>query len=1055
MPLADTDKVEFIIKKPFMKKSLLLFLMVLVTTSLWSQVLITGVVKDEAGEPIPGVSVILKSDQSDKPFGTITDTGGKYSLTLSSKQGVLIFSFIGMETIERSFSGNAVINVNMLNSSVGLNEVVAVGYGSQRKASVVGAISTISTKDLKQSSSANLINGLAGRLSGLTTVQRSGQPGADDPKIYIRGRGTWVDSDPLFIVDGVERESISNIDPNEIETVSILKDASATAVYGVKGANGVILVTTRRGTNAKPVVSFSALTGVQVPTRIPQHLRSYNTASLKNEAILNDFASQIYNTDGTLKVTQEEATSIIKQNGGFSPNDLAAFKSGTADKYYYPDVDWWGELIRPATPQQQYNLNVTGGTESAKYFVSVGYLTQEGIFKTESNTTNFNFNRFNLRSNLDLEVTSDLTFSMNLAARIEDRNLPNGSTWNPSGDPFYAINKAAPYETAIINPDGRPGYGINKLNAWAGLNKTGYQNTQTDVLEAAFVFKYDLGKLVKGLSAKGQIAYDSYYNDQKKYGQEVMWSSIVSEPGDPYAYEYNGKDEPFNYLGGGTWVDDKLYYDASLFYEKSISDHNVTALVLFNQTNERRSGTFIPYRYSGLVGRLTYNFDNRYMSEFNMGYNGSENFSPDKRFGFFPSVSLGWLMSEESFIKDNLTGITALKIRGSYGKVGNDKIGGNRFMYVQSFYSKTAWKPEAGAKFGYDANNREFIYESAAANPNVTWETATKSNLAVELNIKNSLLTFTGDLFFENREDILMAPQTIPSYFGVAPPAANIGKTENKGFDLEFAHRLKLSENFEYWVKGNFGFAKNKIIDKDEPPAKLEWQKEEGQSIGQYQGYISEGFFNDWDEIANSPEQVGEAPHPGDLKYKDLNSDGIIDYKDQTYIGYTDVPNINYGFSVGFNTHGFDFSVLLQGTEQSSYYIGDGLMFEFTNKNGKLLDHHLDRWAYYTDPYTGQLVDTRATAKYPRLTTDGSNPNQKVSTFFLLDNSYLKLRNIEVGYTFDKTWLKKVNISSLRLYATGQNLHTWTKVEQIDPEGGGNENYPQMSIYSVGLNVTF
>ncbi|MDA3929830.1 MAG: TonB-dependent receptor [Prolixibacteraceae bacterium] len=1040
-----------------MKNFLLLLFLIMLSLTGFAQSVLTGTVETESGELIPGVTVLLKGSRGDATQGTVTDLDGNFSLKLIDKTGVLVFSFIGLETIEKDFQGNAHLKIVMKSKGVDLDEIVAVGYGSQRRASVVGAISTVSTKDLVQSPTANLGNALAGRLPGLTTIQTSGQPGDDDPQIFIRGRATWVDSNPLYIIDGVERESITNIDPNEIETVSILKDASATAVYGVKGANGVIIITTRRGKNQKPVVSFTSLSGVQVPTRIPNFLRSYDTAKLKNEAILNDYYTDVFNDDGTLKMNTEDVTSLLRQNGGFSADDLAAFKSGTADSYYYPDVDWWEELVRKFTPQQQYNLNISGGSNAARYFVSVGYLNQEGIFKTDSKTTNFGFNRYNLRSNLDLDVTEDLTFSINLAARFENKSLPNGGTWNSEGDALGVINHQAPYEAAILNPDGRPAYGENKTNGWAALNKTGYMQQQNYVVESSFEFKYDLSKLIQGLSIKSKVAYDSYFYDEKRYGEQVMWSHLISQPGEPYNYEFEGADEPFNYLWGDSNEHQKTYLDASIYYDRTFDKNNITALLLYNQSDYRAGGD-IPYRYSGLVSRLTYNYNQKYFTEFNLGYNGSENFAPGKRFGFFPSFSLGWLLSEENFIKEGAPYVSVLKLRGSYGLVGNDKIGGNRFLYIQDFTSKTSGTSEVGAKFGPDAENREYIYETAASNPNVTWEKARKANIGLEGAFLNDLLSFNADVFYEQRTDILMSRQTVMSYFGVDAPPANIGETENKGFEFNLTHRKKLGNDFNYWIKANISYAKNKIINKDEPPNMVPWQKDEGQSIGQFQGYMVDGYFQDWDDVANSPEQIGTAVRPGDLKYIDYNDDGVIDDKDRTYIGYTGVPNLNYGFSMGVNFADFDFSVLFQGTEFSNMYIGDGMMFEFTNKNGKLLDHHLNRWAYYTDPFTGEFIDTRATATYPRL-NNGVSPNQKVSTFFLLDNSYLKLRNIEFGYTFNGNLLKKMNLSKLRIYCTANNLLTWTKVKQVAPEGnpewGFGQNYPQMAVYSFGLNVTF
>ena len=1051
-----------------MKNYLLLLFLMVTSLAGFAQVVVTGTVQSENGEFIPGVTVLLKGSRDKATQGTVTNFDGKFSLELSENNGVLIFSFIGMETVEKSFQGNSKLIVVLKSQAIDLEEIVAVGYGSQRRASVVGAISTVSTKELVQSPTANLGNALVGRLPGFTAVQTSGQPGDDDPKMFIRGRATWVDSNPLFVVDGIERESITNIDPNEIETVSILKDASATAVYGVKGANGVIIVTTRRGKNEKPEVNFTSLIGFQTPTRVPNFLRSYETAKLKNEAILNDYYTDVFNNDGTLKMSTEDVTSLLQQNGGFSAADLAAYKSGTADPYYYPDVDWWAELVKQFTPQRQYNLNVSGGSDAARYFLSAGYLNQEGIFKTEGKGTNFDFNRFNLRSNIDLNVTKDLTVSMNLSARFEDRRLPNGGTWNPKGSALGVINHMAPYESPILNPDGRPAYGANLSNGWAELNKKGYQQENNTIVESSFIFKYDLNRLLNGLSIKSQVAYDSYFFDSKKYDEQVMWSKLISQPGEPYEYEFQGSDIPFTYLWGESKENSKVYIDASLYYDRAFGDNNVTALVLYNQSeslysqSDYRWGGGVPYRYSGLVSRLTYDYSQKYFAEFNLGYNGSENFAPGKRFGFFPSYSLGWLISEESFVKGNLPNLTKLKVRGSFGLVGSDKIneklGDGRFLYLQDYTATTPGAPNPGAKFGRDAEGREIIYETEASNPNVTWEKAKKSNIGLEGSMFRDFISFNADLFYERRTDILMPRQTVMSYFGVDAPPANIGETENKGFEFDVTHRKKIGEKFNYWVKGNLSYAKNKIINKDEPPNKVSWQKVEGHSIDQFQGYIVQGYFKDWDDIENSPEQIGAAVRPGDLKYVDINNDGQIDDFDQTYIGYSKIPDMTYGFSFGFDYAGFDFSVLFQGTERSSMYIGDGMMFEFINRNGKLLDHHQNRWAYYTDPFTGELVDTRATASYPRL-NNGTNPNQKVNSYFLLDNSYLKLKNIELGYSLDSKLLDKVNIAKLRVYCTANNVFTWTKVKQVAPEGdptwGYGSNYPQLSVYSFGLNVTF
>lgn len=1026
---------------------------IIATGAIYSQqTQLSGKVSDENGDGIPGVTVVLKNATGAMGAGTITDALGNYRLNVKEKSGVLHFSFIGMEDVDRPFNGSAVINVKMGSSTFELGEAVVVGYGVQKKESVVGAISTVSSKDLLQSPASNLSNALAGRLAGLTTVQNTGQPGKDDASLYIRGRSTWVNAKPLIIVDGIERENYTQVDANEVETISILKDASATAVYGVRGANGVLIITTKRGAEQKPEVSLSAEFGLQQPTRLPKFLRSYETALLRNESYLNDG----YPADQL----------------PFQPAALEAFRT-KSDPYHYPDVDWYDEVLRKVSPQSRYNINVRGGTKAVKYFVSAGYFNQEGLFNTNLHSdynTNFAFKRFNYRSNLDIDVTRDLKVTLNIAARLEDSNEP-GSTGYANAEKqnaFAPLTRTPPYETPVFQANGKPGIGNMGLNPWLTVNGFGYTTDKKDVVETSLMLNYDLHKITKGLTTKILLSFDSYYTEQKRFSQNTAAYRLDSAPGEQDVYTVVGEDTELKYDGGGMGNYRKTYGEASLGYNRDFGRNKVTGLVLLNMEDKRYGGDLVPYRFMGLVSRLTYSFDNRYLSELNMGYNGSENFARGNRFGLFPSLSLGWLMSNEEFFRDNVDWVSSLKLRGSIGKVGNDRIGGDRFMYLEEYSTRQSWISPSLPYFGSSGSTAPIIFQSRTANPYLTWETALKYNAGLDLYLLRNRLSVVVDLFLENRKDILMDRESVQQYVGIKPAAGNLGKTQNKGCDIEIGYRDKTSNGLGYWVKGIYSFARNKVVYKDEPANKPEWQKAEGNPINQFFGYKVLGFFDVDDFDSNGdlldkyPRQlIGQAPLPGDFRYADVNGDHLVDDRDKVAIGYSDIPEGTFGFSYGFDFKNFDFSMNFQGAYNSSLNVTSELMYEFCER-GKVQDFHKDRWAYYTDPFTGQLIDTRATAKYPRLHSQSSSPNWTLNDSFLYNSSYLKLRNIEIGYTLSATQLKRIGIKDMRLYVNGANLYTWCNVPQVDPEGpgyGSNQergwNYPQLRIYNVGLNITF
>ncbi|MDR0543348.1 MAG: TonB-dependent receptor [Dysgonamonadaceae bacterium] len=1035
--------------------NILLLLFVLFPATLVAQQrTVSGKVIDETGEPMTGVTVKVVNTGD----GTITDIDGNYSLRVPAGNK-LQFSFLGYvsKTVEVK---NTVLNVTLQPDEQLIDEVVVVGYGVQKKASVVGAISSVGTKDLVKMSTPTLTTALTGQLPGVTTIQTSAIPGVDETEIYIRGKGTWADASPLIIVDGIERATFTNIDPHEVESISVLKDASATAVYGVKGANGVVLITTIRGSESKPRVNFSmTVSGVQ-PTRMPKFINSYETAMLRNEALIND--------------------GLDWQTMGFSAGDLQHFQAGD-DIYHYPNVDWVDLMVNDFAIDQKYNLNVQGGTKNVRYFVSLGYLNQGGMFKTDNDmgfNSNFGFQRLNYRSNIDVNVTNDLTLSLDLAARIENRRGPGSAPDGINGQmlsAFAALYTLPPYDTPVFQKDGTPGYGIKLSNPWLNLNRTGYQMSMNDVLESAVTLNYKLDRFVKGLSLKGRVSYDSGFGSAKQFrlggSQGSLRKRLISPYGSPDVYEVAGEDQPLQYDNSDNYIrmntSNKIYFDASVFYDRKFGKHGVSALLLYNQSQEDYPNTWgnIPHRYQGFVGRATYNYNNRYFAEFNVGRNGSENFHKDKRFGWFPAFSLGYLVSEEDFFQRTFPNVQTLKIRGSYGIVGNDKIGGSRFLYTSDYASwRTDWyefMPNFGVNSGGQAGA---IHEGTLPNLLVTWEKAEKSNLGIELSAWKGLLSVNADVFYEQRNNILMERRSVQATLGIAPPPGNVGQTENKGFELEIGHRNKLTQNFTYWLKTSMSYAKNKIVNYDEPSGVLPWQVYAGQAIGQYRGLQADGFFYDQAEIDNYKNAEGEHitydfgnPKPGDYKYKDINNDGRINEYDYTAIGYTRVPEYNFTFQGGVNVYGFDFSMLWQGATKVSLTMANSLMREFLN-NGRVQEHHFNRWAYYTNPITGELIDTRATATYPRLTTTGNSPSWQLNSASLYNGEYIKLRSVELGYSIPEKWTKKLHINAIRLFASGNNLLIFSHVKNIDPEGFGSVreyNYPQTASYNFGLNITF
>lgn len=991
-------------------KLLVLILMLLPVVLQAQNVNVTGLIVDEADEPLPGVSILIEGTTR----GTTTDLDGKFVLSAANGNKLKI-SYIGYMPITVQVKGTSPLRIKMEPDTEMLDEVVVVGYGQQKKASVVGAISLVSTKELKQSPTANVTNALSGKLPGLITVQTSGEPGADMANLYIRGISTFAGSqNPLILVDGVERD-FKNMNVQEIESISILKDASATAVYGVRGANGVVLVTTKRGEEGKPHVSLNADFGFQSPTRMFEMVDSYEMAVLTNEYNVNNGNNPIY--------SQEE---------------LNAYRFGT-DPYNYPNTNWADELLKKSAPQQQYNISISGGNDKARYFVMVGVLNQGGLYKFANYNPDFNtgisYQKYNFRTNADFVISSVLSTKVNLAGVMGMKHQPKQS----AEDVFDRIRVSNPNRAPVKNPDGtwatREKQSFNPI---AEVLDGGYSESKETAITATIGMKADVGKWVKGLSANIDFSFDfnNSYKQNRTRGND-FWQ--FNEDGS-YTRLYDGSK-----LGYG---DELSIYNTRYNLEPSVSytntfnkDHEVSGLLLYNQSEylkkDGNSLNRLPYRRMGVVGRVTYGYKSKYLAEFNAGYNGSENFAPGNRFGFFPAASVGWVSSGESFWNSKL--ISYLKLRASCGLVGNDQIGGDRYLYM------SLYKDDSGANFGYpNKAGTSGLAELRMGNDQLTWEKATKYNVGVDTKFFQDKLSLTLDAFYEYRKDILTTLSTVPTIYGFSSIVTNDGAVSNRGFEADLMWRGRIGNDFFYNIGGNMSYARNRIEEIPEAPQKYDYKYQKGNKIGQPYGRIALGLFQSEEEILQSANQQNPVK-PGDIKYMDVNGDGIIDDNDQYPIGFGQVPELFFSGTIGFSWKGLDFACMFQGAANSTYNFLSGQNMPFWNENNTPLKVWTDRW-------TPENRD----AIYPRMAE--SNNNRHGSSFWQIDNKYLRLKNAEIGYTLPKKLTGKVGLDILRLYVNGVNLFTWDNIKVYDPENyvnGSGRAYPMMRVVNFGANITF
>lgn len=1040
-------------KVKFWQMLLLFGALLLFSPQIYAQ--IKGKVTDSSGIPLPGVTIMENATKN----GTITDFDGNYQIKLQKEQNaVLVFSFVGMETQEIKVNGISKLNVVLLDDSKKLEEVVVVAYGTQKKVSVTGAIASVNTKDVKQSPSANFVGALSGRLPGLITVQNSGQPGAESMAIYLRGASTTNGQSPLILIDGVPRDNLTQIDPNEVASVSILKDASATAVFGVRGANGVILITTKRGDTATPQLSVSAEYGLQDFTRYPKTVDSWDWATQKNQALLND---------GLLpKFTQDQ---IDKYRSGVNP-------------YMYPNNNWVKLLTKSNSPMSRYNVNISGGTERVKYFMNASYTHQGGMFNTESKEKlgydpQYKMDRYNFRTNLDIKMNSWIKSTVNLAGYIENVNSA-GSVLTGKGNPLYIVVGMYQLTPDMPGPVTIDGYGSptdqvitsrNNANpSFGNLNRSGYLNSDRANLTSSLAFDFDLKTITKGLTSKVMVSFDSKSNSNiDAWKDYVRWDYALASVTDPITGVTEDKLS-FTPRGTNQFFPLSLSKSSSFMYTvnmqwainyaRAFGKHSVTGMMLAQRDNSEiangSSDLLLDYNVLGVASRLTYDYDNRYLLEVNGGYNGSEQFAKDRRFGFFPAASVGWVISNEKFMQTQKV-ITNLKLRASYGKVGNDELGNERFLYLDNVSVKTGG-------FSSSLGGGKFINEDLIGNPLITWETSYKQNYGIDLKFLKDF-TFTADYFIENRDNILLTRGTVPTLQGLplsVVPKANLGKVDNKGFELELAYAKIVNKDLSFNIRANYNYNQNTVINMDEavndPSFPYKYSRT-GYSLSQNWGYEIDynspghGYYTSQDEVNNSGLTYdGIQPKAGDFVYKDINGDKIINTKDYSPIKYGNIPRITYGANLSVSYKGIDVSALLQGTAQSSnYYSSWGVMENPGDGN---------YYEYMRNAWTKELYESGAQITYPRLTSLLSGSSSSVpNSFFIMDKSYLRLKNAEIGYTLSKNIVKRIGASKVRLYVNGQNLFVWDNLptKNFDPEQANATTIPIVRVFNLGANIVF
>ena len=1013
---------------------------------------VKGNLVDGTGEPLIGATVKVKGNAS---VGAVTDFDGNFSIDVPSENSSLVFTYVGMKTKEVKIGKKREFKLSLEDDNA-IGEVVVVGYGQQKKASVVGAITQTTGKVLERAAGISDIGAaLTGNLPGVVTTASSGMPGEEEPQIQIRGASSWNNSSPLVLVDGIERP-MSSVDMQSVATISVLKDASATAVYGVKGANGVILITTKRGSEGKAQISVTANAVMKIPSKLPDKYDSYDALIARNKAIEHEL---------NLK---PESFDMMKPMS-FIEN----YRNQTTQEQRerYPNVDWQDVLFKDYTMSYNANVNVSGGTKFVKYFAGVDFVNEGDLYKDFGNgrnySTGYNYNRVNVRSNLDFNITKSTLFKMNLAGSNGVRKAPWSNMYG-TGDWGVSQQWAGAYN---ISPDaflpkysdGCWGYlpgSTNVSNSARLVSLGGTMNLTTTRITTDFVLEQKLDFITKGLSARGLISWDNTFVEINR-GIKDMYNNPQSKWIDPetgkVSYEQPfEKNDHFDYSMGNKWtveggeVDNKqtmrsLNYQLQLNWARSFGKHSVSGMGLFGR-QENATGYMIPAYREDWVFRATYDWNSRYFFEYNGAYNGSEKFSPDNRFAFFSSGAIGWMISEEPFmnyLREHKI-LDMMKIRASYGEIGDDNVGG-RFLYMSQ------WAYGGNAQMDVNHGNSPYTWykETSVGNENVHWEKVKKVNIGVDYGFLGGLLTGTVDFFHDTRSDILVkgSERSVPSYFGQTPPTANLGKVTTSGYELEVRFNKVFANKMRLWANFNMTHAVNKIKVKDDPELLPSYRKAAGHSIGQTYTYLDKGILQNYDDVYGSPKMDSNDNQrlPGDYYIVDFNGDGKIDnVNDWIPYGYTRSPQNTYNATIGYEYKGFSCFAQFYGVTNVTRDV------TMVSLSDPMLANVYDQGTWWSDNHNNCDVIT------PRFNSKPMSNAAYYGTQYLCDGSYIRLKNVEIAYTWNGGWIKKLGLNNLKVYVSGNNLWLWTRMpddreSNFSSDGGAYGAYPTMKRVNFGV----
>lgn len=1014
---------------------------------------VTGLITDEDGNPIPGATVVVQGTAN----GVTTDIEGRYTLSNVKAGDLIEYRFIGFNTETREYKNEPTINIRLIEASVGLEDVVIIGYGQQKKESVVSSINTISSEEL-QMPGRSLSNNLAGQIAGVLAVQRSGEPGKDNSSFWIRGMSSFAGgTSPLVLVDGIPR-SMNDITPDEIESFTVLKDAAATAVYGAEGANGVVLITSKRGRSQKPTLDVRAEFSYVAPTRMPEMLGSYDYLSLFNEATWESLG----NPTTWTKPWSDEVLEMYRTH---------------ADPDLYPDADWLS-LMKDWTHNERVTVNLRGGSERVKYFVSGAFYNEAGIFDSKAidkYDANINLSRYNIRSNIDIAVTKTTDLAVDMSGQYMESTYPGYS----SDDIFSHMFSNSPHKIPLRYSDGTFSEtdmynGGSQQQPYNMLNESGYTRDWDAYLQTKITLKQKLDFITKGLSLKLTGSFDATYSSStKRTKTPTIYQMQLNEAGEKeYVLINEGKPNLTDPKSNAEDGEKQIYLEASFNYDRVFNDvHDVHGMLLYMQKDRQQQGNGLPYKKQSVVARVSYGYDNRYMLEGSFGLTGSENFAKGHRYGIFPAVGAAWYISNEAFMEGTEDIISKLKLRASYGLTGNDDVDGDRFPYRGTMNSGSS-----GYNFGFKGGvggggtngQGSGVIEGLFEAPYLSWEVEEKKNIGIDIGLLRGQIDLSVDFFKNDRRDILMQRKTISAMTGFREaPWQNFGKVTNKGFDGNIIFKQNIDE-FMLTFRGNVTYAKNKIVEYDEVPPLYDYQTYTGHSMGTPLLYIADGLYtpDDFDITENPADgsktytlkgdlpQPAAAVMPGDIKYRDLNEDGVINDYDRTYDNgfYSTNPEWVYGFGLSGEWKGIYAGVFFQGVANASINIKSGSFIPFQDGDMQAVRKEVlhSHWSS-NDPYNQDVM-------FPRLRPAQYSHNSFNSTWWYRSGNFLRLKNIEVGYEFDSKLLARHWVKRARIYAQGTNIAVWDDIKMWDPELGsadGGQKYPINMTWTIGVELGF